>query len=93
MPPSSPQRVKGMRQFLASFVHRSLALWLGLCLCGGAGAQSPSSVAELQDRWVELLTATDGDISARTFEKVIGLQLLVTTHGSDGAITRSLRAT
>jgi hypothetical protein len=76
----------GMRQFLVS-------LWLGLCLCGEAGAQSPTSVAELQERWVELLSATDGDISAKTFEKVIGLELLVTAHGADGAIGRSLQVT
>jgi hypothetical protein len=82
-----------MRQFLVSFAHRSLALGLAMFLCGGANAQSPTSVAELQERWVELLSATDGDISAKTFEKVIGLELLVTTHGADGAIARSLQAT
>jgi hypothetical protein len=76
----------GMRQFLVS-------LWLGLCLCSEAGAQSPTSVAELQERWVELLSATDGDMSAKTFEKVIGLKLLVTMHGADGAVARSLQAT
>src|SRR2546430_11511099 len=66
-------RGKDMRQLLMSFVRRSLALWLGMFLCGAAGAQSPTSVAELHERWIELLRATDGDIASKTFEKVIGL--------------------
>ena len=39
------------------------------------------------------MRATDGDISAKTFEKVIGLNLLITTYGADGAIGRSMQAT
>jgi hypothetical protein len=74
-------------------MRQLLILWLGLFLCGEAGAQSPTSVAELHERWIDLLRATDGDISATTFEKVIGLQLLVTTHGADGAVARSTRVT
>jgi hypothetical protein len=74
-------------------MRQLLILWLGLFLCGEAGAQSPTSVAELHERWIDLLRITDGDISARTFEKVIGLELLVTTHGADGAIARSMQAT
>ena len=62
-------------------------------MCGEAGAQSPTSVAELHDRWIDCFAITDGDISARTFEKVIGLELLVTTHGADGAIGRSVQVT
>jgi len=73
-------------------MRQLLILWLGLFLCGAASAQSPTSVAELHERWIDLLRATDGDISARTFEKVIGLELLVTTHGADGAIACMLRA-
>jgi hypothetical protein len=61
-------------------------------LCAGVSAQSPTSVAELHERWIELLRATDGDIAAKTFEKVIGLELLVTTHGADGAVGRSMQA-
>ena len=82
-----------MWQHLASFAYRSLALWLGMFLCGEAGAQTPASVAELHDRWTELLRDADGDIPAPTFEKVLGLDLLVTTHGSDGAIGRSVHVT
>jgi len=82
-----------MRQLFMSFVRRSLALWLGMFLCGAASAQSPTSVAELHERWIELLRATDGDIASKTFEKVIGLELLVTTHGADGAIGRSTHVT
>jgi hypothetical protein len=82
-----------MRQLLVSFAHRSLALWLGMFLCGEVGAQTPASVAELHDRWIELLRDADGDISAPTFEKVLGLELLVTTHGVDGAIGRSVHVT
>jgi len=73
-------------------MRQLLILWLGLFLCGEASAQSPTSVAELHERWIDLLRATDGDISARTFEKVIGLELLVTTHGADGAVARSMQA-
>ena len=58
-------------------MRQLLILWLGMFLCGEVGAQSPASVAELHERWIDLLRVTDGDISARTFEKVIGLQLLV----------------
>ena len=82
-----------MRQLLVSFAYRSLALWLGMFLCGEAGAQTPTSVAELHDRWIELLRDADGDITAPTFEKVLGLELLVTTHGVDGAIGRSVHVT
>jgi hypothetical protein len=82
-----------MRQFLVSFAYRSLALWLGLFLGGEASAQSPTSVAELHERWIDLLRATDGDISAKTFEKVIGLNLLITTYGADGAVGRSMQVT
>src|SRR5262245_58751997 len=71
-----------MRQFLG--------LCLGMFLCGAAGAQSPTSVAELHERWIELLRQTDGAISSRTFERVIGLDLLITTHGADGAIGRGM---
>jgi hypothetical protein len=74
-------------------MRQLLILWLGLFMCGEAGAQSPTSVAELHERWIDLLRITDGDISARTFEKVIGLELLVTTHGADGAIARSMQTT
>ena len=74
-------------------MRQLLIFWLGLLLCGAASAQSPTSVAELHERWIELLRATDGDISAKTFEKVIGLELLVTMHGADGTITRSMQAT
>jgi len=74
-------------------MRKLLILWLGMFLCGEASAQSPTSVAELHERWIDLLRATDGDISALTFEKVIGLELLVTTHGADGAIDRSMQAT
>jgi hypothetical protein len=74
-------------------MRQLLILWLGMFLCGQAGAQSPASVADLQERWIELLRDADGDISARTFEKVIGLELLVTTHGADGAVARSMQAT
>ena len=82
-----------MRQLLVSFAHRSLALWLGMFLCGAVGAQTPASVAELHDRWIELLRDADGDISAQTFERVVGLELLVTTHGADGIIGRSVHVT
>jgi hypothetical protein len=74
-------------------MRQLLILWLGMVLCGAAGAQSPTSVAEVHERWIELLRVTDGDISAKTFEKVIGLELLVTTHGADGAVARSMQAT
>jgi hypothetical protein len=77
-------RGKHMRQFLVS-------LALGMSLCGEAGAQSPTTVAELRDRWIELLSETDGDISAIAFEKAMGLELLVTMHGVDGAIGRSVQ--
>lgn len=82
-----------MRQLLVSFVYRSLALWLGMLLCGEAGAQTPASVAELHDRWIELLRDADGNIAAPTFERVLGLDLLVTTHGADGAVGRSVHVT
>jgi len=73
-------------------MRQLLILWLGMLLCGAASAQSPTSVADLHERWIELLRATDGDMSAKTFEKVIGLELLVTTHGADGATCRSMQA-
>ena len=82
-----------MRQLLVSFAYRSLALWMGMLLCGEAGAQAPTSVAELHDRWIEWLRDADGDIPAQTFERVLGLDLLVTTHGADGAIGRSMHVT
>jgi hypothetical protein len=50
-------------------------------------------VADLNDRWVELLRDADGDIAVETFETVFGLDLLVTTHGVNGAIRRSRRVT
>ncbi len=75
-----------MRQFLVS-------LALGMSLCGAAGAQSPTSVAELHERWIDLLRNADGDISSATFEKALGLTLLVTTHGADGAIGRGMHDT
>ena len=74
-----------MRQLLVSF--------LAMLVCGHASAQTPTTVAELSDRWVELLRDADGDIAAKTFEKVFGLDLLVTTHGVNGAIRRSRRVT
>jgi hypothetical protein len=64
---------------------------LAMLLCGGAAAQSPTTVHELQDRWIELLRDADGPISAEGFEKVFGLDLLVTMRGADGAIRRSRR--
>jgi len=74
-------------------MRQLLILWLGLFLCGEANAQSPTSVAELHERWIDLLRETDGDISATTFEKVIGLDLLVTTYGAGGAIAHGMQAT
>jgi hypothetical protein len=82
-----------MRQLLVSFAYRSLALWLGMFVCGEVGAQMPTCVVELQDRWIELLRDADGNIPVRTFENVLGLELLSTTHGADGAIGRSVHVT
>jgi hypothetical protein len=82
-----------MRQLLLSLVQRSLALWLGIFLCGTAGAQSPTSIAELHERWIDLLRDVDGDIAAKTFERMLGLELLVTAHGADGAVNRSVHVT
>jgi hypothetical protein len=82
-----------MRQLLVMFARAGLALWLGTFLCGGARAQSPTCIADLQERWTELLREADGDIPVETFERVIGLELLVTTHRADGAINRSLDVT
>src|SRR5262249_17786102 len=86
-------RGKVMRQLLVSFACRSLGLWLGIFLCGEVCAQAPTSIAELHDRWVELLRDADGDIPVQIFERVVGLELLVTIHGVDGVIGRSARVT
>ena len=69
-----------------------LVVMATLC-CGEAGAQSPGTVGELQERWMQLLREADGDISVKTFEAVVGLELLVTTHGADGAVVRSVKIT
>ena len=77
-------------RLLETLVHRSLALCLAMLFCGEVGAQTPTSVAELHDRWIELLRDADGDIPVQTFERVVGLELLVTTHGVDGVLGRSV---
>jgi hypothetical protein len=72
-------------------MRQLLILWLAMFMCGEAGAQTPTTVAELHDRWIELLRQADGDIAAKTFERAIGLELLVTMHGVGGTVGRSVQ--
>lgn len=82
-----------MRQLLVALAYRGLVLGLATLPCGEAGAQAPATVADLHDRWIDLLRDADGDIPAATFERVLGLGLLITTHGADGAVGHSLQVT